>query len=51
MKKKKLYERPTLKVDEPEHRTMILAGSRDVGATNSIDDWEDGDTTDDDIFL
>ena len=51
MKRKRKYEKPAMQVYcLPEHRTMILAGSG-VGATNSINGWGDGGTTDDDIYM
>ena len=47
---RKDYERPTMKVVELRHRTMLLSGSP-VGTKSSINDWNDGDTTNDEIIM
>ena len=41
--KKKMYEKPTTKVIELKHRTMLLAGSAKSGQMNNPDDYESGD--------
>ena len=47
---RKKYEKPTMQVVKLQQRTQLLAGSS-VGATNSIDNWGDGGTTNDEIFM
>ena len=47
---RKDYERPTMKVVELQHRTTLLQSSP-VGAKNSIDNWNDGGTTSEDIYM
>ena len=51
MTDRRKYERPTTRVIELQHRTMILAGSGNVGATNSIEDWGNGGTDTEDIYM
>ena len=50
MKKRKLYEKPAMQEFELKHRAMLMAGSP-AYFKDSIDDWNNGDTTDDDIFM
>lgn len=49
--RKRAYTKPTMRVYELQHRTMILAGSGGVGATNSIDGWIDGGSDNEDIYM
>ena len=48
--KKKKYGKPSMKVHELKHKTMLLQGSP-VGARSAIDDWINGGTTEDDIYM
>ena len=41
--KKKMYEKPTTKVYELKHRTMLLAGSNPAPTGASVDDYQDGE--------
>ena len=44
MKNKYFYEKPTMKVVELQHRTMLLAGSANRGQLDDPDDYlDDGD--------
>lgn len=45
---RKYYEKPTMQVIVLRH-TKLLTGS--VDATNSINDWDNGDTINDDIYM
>lgn len=47
---KRHYERPTMRVVELQQHAHLLAGSG-VGATNSIYEWGDGGTTNEDIYM
>ena len=43
--KKRMYEKPSMKVFMLKQKPMLLAGSQ-VGATNTITPWANGDVTD-----
>ena len=42
MTEKKKYEKPSQRVIELQHRTMLLAGSNPAPNSASIDDYKDG---------
>ena len=44
------YAKPTSKIVELRHKTMLLQASN-VSGSNSINDWEDGGTTEDEIDM
>ena len=48
--KRKEYRKPTMNVVELQHRTMLLQASP-VGTKSTINDWGDGGTTDEDIYM
>ena len=48
--KRKDYRKPTMQVVELQHRTRLLHASS-VGAKSAIDDWNDGGTTNEDIYM
>ena len=48
--KRKDYEKPTMQVVELQHRTMLLQASP-VGTKSTINDWGDGGSTNDDIYM
>lgn len=39
MKKKRQYERPTQRVVELQHRTMLLQASANMNVTYTEEDW------------
>ena len=43
MTEKKKYEKPSQRVIELQHRTMLLAGSAKSGQMNNPDDYESED--------
>ena len=47
---RKKYERPTMKVVELQHRKRLLAGSS-VNSSASINNWQDGGTDTEDIYM
>ena len=51
--KRKDYERPTMKVVELRHRTMLLQASPNdsVSPKASINNWQDGGTDTEDIYM
>ena len=51
--KRKDYKKPTMKVVELQYRTMLLQASPNENVTpkSSIDDWQDGGTTNDEITM
>jgi hypothetical protein len=51
MKQKKKYGRPVMRVVELQYQSRILVGSDPVGSKASINDWDDGDTTDEEIYM
>ena len=48
---RKDYERPTMKVVQLQQRTHLLQTSDPVGSKASINDWNDGGTTNDEIYM
>ena len=40
-----------MQVVELQHRTMLLQASNPVRGGNSINDWGNGGTTDEDIYM
>ena len=48
--KRKDYRKPTMKVVELQHRTMLLQASP-VDTKSTINDWGDGGSTNDDIYM
>ena len=48
--KRKDYEKPAMRVVELQHRTMLLEASP-VGTKSAIDDWGNGGTTNEDIYM
>ncbi len=42
--------KPTSKIVELRHNTMLLQASY-VKGSNSINPWEDGETTDEEIYM
>ena len=51
--KKKVYQEPETTVVELQHGTVLLEGSqnRNVNTRGRINNWKDGDTTDEDIYM
>jgi len=49
--KRKDYEKPAMRVVELQHRTMLLQASGNVGTKSTINNWGDGGTTDEDIYM
>ena len=51
--KKKQYQEPTMTVVELQHKTLLLtqSGDRSVPTRGRINDWNDGGTTDDEIYM
>ena len=49
--KKKLYERPTIRVVEIQQRGLLMVSGDLVRSGNSINDWGNGGTTDEDIYM
>ena len=50
MTEKRKYELPAMRVVELQRHVPLICTSG-VGATNSIEDWGDGDTTNGDIYM
>ena len=50
MKKRKLYEKPAMQVYELKQQPQLLVGSS-VDTRSSIDDWGNGGTTDDEVYM
>ena len=48
-KQKELYEAPSTMVFEVKQEGVICAS--DVKSGNSIDDWENGGTTNDEVYM
>ena len=48
--KKKDYERPMTQVVQLQHNLQLLGASK-VGAKSNIKDWEEGETTDEQIYF
>lgn len=44
------YAKPTSEIVELQDDTTLLNGSP-ISGRNSINDWEEGDTNDDEIFI
>ena len=49
--KRKDYHKPTMQVVELRQRTMLLHASDPVGSKSVIEDWNDGGTTNDEIYM
>ena len=49
--RKKLYERPTMRVVEIRQRGLLMVSGDPVQGGNSINDWGNGGTTDEDIYM
>ena len=51
--KKKQYENPAMTVVKLQHTGMLLnqSGDRSVPTRNRINDWDDGGTTDEAIYM
>ena len=51
--KKKNYQEPATAVIELRHRSNLLAGNsqRNVRTRGTINDWEEGDETNEDIYF
>ena len=49
--RKKLYERPTMRVVEIQQRGLLMVSGDPVQGGNSINNWGDGGTTDEDIYM
>ena len=53
--KRKTYQTPTMKVVELQHMTMLLSGSgegqQNVSPKATINNWQEGDETDDEVFM
>ena len=49
--KKKLYEKPAMKVIKIQQRGMLMVSGDPVQGGNSINGWGDGGTTDEDIYM
>ncbi|MBQ3300633.1 MAG: hypothetical protein IJH04_00510 [Eggerthellaceae bacterium] len=49
--KRKDYERPTMRVVEIQQRGMLMVSGDPVRGGNSINNWGDGGTTDEDIYM
>ena len=48
-KKKQCYEAPLTMVFEVKHEGIICAS--EINGGNSINNWDDGDTTNDDVYM
>ena len=54
--KRKTYQRPTTKVVSLQHQGMLMQsgggeGQQSVSPKASINNWQNGDTTDEDIYM
>ena len=49
MKQIKLYERPQMRVVEIRQHGMLMQSG--IKTKNVIDDWDEGDSTDDEIYM
>ena len=45
------YEEPTMRVVSLQQRRHLLAGSPNVGTKNTINNWGNGGTADEDIYM
>lgn len=48
--KRKDYEKPTMQVVELQQRGLLMTSGK-VGSTNSINDWGDGGSDNEDIYM